>query len=174
MPCKYVSSGFFFLVVKGRDGFSLVDTMLALCVMAIALTVSMPSFSDYIANRELRNATRDIAGDFFELKAMAVSESRIYQIIFRPESNTYTIQRCRYAGSHCESNAFENVATKGMSDFRGNIRIEHAKFGSGSTIRFQTRGTASPGSVRLKNRLASESAVIVNITGRTRLQWMIN
>jgi prepilin-type N-terminal cleavage/methylation domain-containing protein len=154
-------------------GFSLIEIFVVICIIAIMAALSMPSMSNFIANRELKNATRDIVGEFFEFKERALSESRVFQIAFDVDSNSYTIQRCRDIGAHCESKVFEDIATRNMSAFKGNIKIEHAAFGTGSTIRFQTRGTANPGSVRLKNRLESEARVVVNITGRTRVEWAL-
>jgi Tfp pilus assembly protein FimT len=145
--------------------------LVALGIVSVMAMVTVPFLTDYIANRELKNASREIVGDFYRMKERAVSETRVYQISLDSSANSYTVERCAQSGQYCLSNEFEVVETRGLSAFKGNVKLESAKFGAGHTIRFQTRGTASPGSVRLTNRLGSAASVIVNITGRTRIAW---
>jgi Tfp pilus assembly protein FimT len=160
-------------IIRKSSGFSLVEMLTTLGVIATIAIVSIPILSNYTANRDLKSAARIIAAEIFELKERAMSESRVYQIDFNQEANSFTVQRCLETGSHCPSGEFENIAIRSLNDVSRDVKILSANFSGRPVIRFQTRGTANPGKVKLKNRLESEASVTVNITGRTYVQSVL-
>jgi len=146
-------------------GFTLIDATITVAIIAIVSAIAVPQFNQFVVSRDFKNATRDIVGDIFELKQRALSEDTKHRIEFHAESNTYDILRCSSTGSSCDTYTVL-LATKSPSSFRNGIIIKEAVFGSGQSITFQTRGTASMGHVLLTNG-EMNAKITVNITGRT-------
>ena len=57
-------------------GFTLIELMLTLVIMAILITVGVPSFVDFIASQHVRTTASDIVGDMSFARAEAIKESR--------------------------------------------------------------------------------------------------
>ena len=164
--------------MKRRKGFTLVELMIVVCILAIISAIGGLWLHSYTLNRNLRTAARDIASDFAIYKERAVSDNIIYQIAFNtPVIGSYTIQSVVNA-------VVTNLTTKSPSTFGSDITILSATFGpnASQTIRFNTRGTVSdPGGqqllnndgVVLKNSRNSQATVTVNLTGRTYVTFNI-
>jgi len=86
---------------KDRCGFSLVEVSIVVTIIVIISVLAIPSFSQYLANRNLKNAARDIVGDIFELKHRALAEDMKCRIKFNTDMNNYEIWRCGNSGSSC-------------------------------------------------------------------------
>src|ERR1700690_3631956 len=79
---------------KGQQGFSLIEMLMVTAIIAIVAAISIPLFGGFVANRNLKSAARNIAGDIFDVKARATSEDRSYQITFNAGLNNYVIRQC--------------------------------------------------------------------------------
>jgi prepilin-type N-terminal cleavage/methylation domain-containing protein len=138
-------------------GFSLIELLIALALVAIVATIAVPQFQRYSDNVNLKNAAREMSGDFSTAKQMAIENNRDYRIAIDVAGNSYTLTRTDTAAVEW---------TKSLASFGGGARITGTTF-SGAAITFQKRGTASNGRVVLQNVRGSWAHVHVNITGRT-------
>jgi len=137
--------------IRKAGGFTLIELIIVLALLAIVAAIASPSFHRMAINAGLRSAAKDIMSDFANLKARAVAENTPFAITFAGDNYT-----------------FPGLANPKSPRAFGNISITGVNFGGGSTINFQTRGTASAGSVTLReNSRNSEATITVNITGRT-------
>jgi type II secretion system protein H len=59
-----------------NSGFTLVELMITLVIMAIVITVGLPSFNDFVASQRVRTAASDLAADMAFARAEAIKESR--------------------------------------------------------------------------------------------------
>ncbi len=149
-------------------GFSLIELMITIGILAIIAAIGWVNLHAYTLNRNLKSAAREIVTDFNMCKARAISENTTYQITFVPGTNSsYTIQPI-------------NV-TKRPSSFGAGIEISSAAFGPASslTVNFSARGTVSPlggaaDGVVLQNSRASRATVTVNTMGRTYVTFDIH
>ena len=67
------------LALSNRQrGFSLVEVSIVLTIIVILSVLAIPSFSQYLANRNLQNAAEDIDGDIVELKHRVLAEDMKY------------------------------------------------------------------------------------------------
>lgn len=151
-----------------NQGFSLVELMIVIAIIAVMTGVASINWLRYSSNTDLKNAARDIASDFQNCKAKAISESRDYQISFTTgTSSSYTIT----APANAVLAAVNT--TKLMSSFGSGIRIvfESGCNGYGAApvnvILFETRGTSKMGCVKLTNTRGSSAAITTNITGKS-------
>jgi len=143
--------------MKSRKGFTLVELMITIALLAIVATILGLNLHAYTLNRNLKSAAREIVSDFFVYRARAVSEGKTYRIAFDIDGNSYTIQ----PGS-------STPVTRSPLAFGSDIRIIAASFGGGHAENFLARGTESPfGNIKLVNSRQSNATIKVNITGRT-------
>lgn len=149
--------------IKHDEGFTLVELLIAIAVLAIVAAVAGVNLNAFTLNRNLQSAARNIASDFFLCKERAISENTSYQIVFDIAGRSYTIQP-----------GTPSAITRRLSEFGPDIELISASFGSGKTVHFQTRGTISPfGNVKLKNSRQSKATIKVNMTGRTHVAFDI-
>jgi prepilin-type N-terminal cleavage/methylation domain-containing protein len=142
-------------------GFSLVEMLIVMAIVGILAALSTYAWQRYTLNTHLRTAARNVVGDFQRCKAKAVSESRTYQMKFTVGTDTYTISApASPSGSRPALNQTRTlVADAGAVKITDMIPI-------GQTITFQTRGTATPGRVKLANNRNSEATITNNQTGK--------
>jgi prepilin-type N-terminal cleavage/methylation domain-containing protein len=160
--------------MERRKGFTLVELMIVVFMLAFISTIGGLWLHNYTLNRNLRTAARDIASDIAIFKERAVSDNRTYQIAFNATApGSYTIQSVVNA-------VVTNLMTKSPSAFGSGITIISATFGAGAspTVIFSPRGTVSPlggalDGVVLRNSRNSQATVTVNLTGRTYVTFVI-
>jgi prepilin-type N-terminal cleavage/methylation domain-containing protein len=160
--------------MKRPKGFTLVELMIVVFLLAFMSTIAGLWLQSYTINRNLRSAARDIASDFAIFKERAVSDNITYQIAFNITApGSYTIQSVVGV-------VVTDLATKRPSSFGSGITIVSATFGAGAspTVIFNPRGTISPlggalDGVVLRNSRASQATITVNMTGRTYVTFNI-
>ncbi len=148
-------------------GFSLIELIIALALVAIVSAIAVPQFQRYSANADLKAAAREVASDFFNTRQQAiegtVGENLDYRITFNVGENSYGLYR-RQTGTASWSTAW----TKSLTSFGNGISIGSVNFSGGSAVNFQKRGTISSwGDATLRNQRGSTAIVTVNSTGRT-------
>ena len=104
--------------MKSRKGFTLVELIIVIALLAIITAIGGVTFHSYTMNRNLKSAAREIVSDFFVYRARAVSEGKTYRIAFDIDGNSYTIQ----PGS-------STPVTRSPLAFGSDIRIIAASFG---------------------------------------------
>lgn len=145
--------------IKEQKGFSLVELMIVVAILAILGAIAVPSFQRYAIDSDLKSAARDIQGDFFLYKERAIAENRQYAIAFNVGANNYTI------------NDTPSI-TKTPSSFRSDISLTGTTGGSPiGTYEIQPRGTVAPGTISLINSRNSTATITINITGKTYVQF---
>ena len=141
---------------NGIKGFSLVEILTVLVIIAILLTIANSMFSAFRQRTNLREAAGALAGDMKLAKQRAVAENVEYTITFDVNNNSYRIQGGTYD------------VTKKLISFGTGIKILSQNYGG--TMNFQTRGTCDAGMVTLQNSLNSKKiAITSNITGRVTI-----
>ncbi|MGO9136698.1 MAG: GspH/FimT family pseudopilin [Syntrophales bacterium] len=164
--------------MKRRKGFTLIELMIVIFLLAFISAISGLMLQNYTLNRNLKTAARDIASDFALYKVRAISENTTYQIVFDTTvPGSYTIQSLVNPGP-----VVTNLMTKSPAAFGSGISIISAIFGGASqTVVFNPRGTISSpvgqllngDGVILQNSRTSQAIITVNLTGRTYVTFNI-
>lgn len=149
------------MIALDRKGYSLVEMLVVIAIIGVLLSVAMPYWAKYRQNSNLRTAARAVAADIFAMKQRSAGEMINYRITFDQNGNSYSM---------INTSTGNTVQTRNISDFGEGITITAVTFGS-SRINFETRGTASPGAVTLKNSKDSTATVTVSINGRTHVDF---
>jgi prepilin-type N-terminal cleavage/methylation domain-containing protein len=152
-------------------GFSLIELLIAMALVAIVAAIAVPQFQRYSTNTDLKTAAREVMGDFFNARQMAVENTAIiYRITFTVAGNSYVLSRSTPPA------AWENVwpNPKSLASFGSGISLYNVNFSGGAVVNFQKRGTVSAGTLILRNRLGSMAVITVNITGRTYVQYSMH
>ena len=149
-------------------GFTLVELMITVAIMAIAAGIAYPMLQRYAINGNLKTATRDISSDFARLKESAMAEMRMYQMQINTGNNTVTLQQCDAQGSPC-AGLWTPTQVKNLSGYANDIVFDASTAPTNYT--FQTRGTVNMGTIVLRNSRNSTATIRINITGRTNVQF---
>jgi prepilin-type N-terminal cleavage/methylation domain-containing protein len=163
-------------IPKKQNGFSLVEVLIVMGIIAIVAVVSSPFLGGFMDNRALKSATRDLTGDIFELRERAINENRWYQITLSVGANSYSMSQCNNVntGGTC-TGGYTQFAVKSPTAFRTGVRLTNVSFGT--TLQLSPRGLVNPvngGTIRIINDSASSATITINATGRPRVDWNLN
>jgi prepilin-type N-terminal cleavage/methylation domain-containing protein len=149
---------------RNTRGFTLIELIITIAIMAILVAVAFPNFQRIVANGNLKTAARDLVADFNSLKESAIAENREYILTF-PGGNAY-----EYTAPAAGGNPAVDVI-KRPSDISRDITGLAPSAGL-VAVNFRTRGTIDPpGNIVLTNRLGSTATITFNISGRTNVQF---
>jgi prepilin-type N-terminal cleavage/methylation domain-containing protein len=131
-----------------RGGFTLIEILLVVVIIAIAATIAIPMIGS-TSGMQIQSAANMIAADLEYAKSMAISRQKNYSVVFNPAGDYYEVH---------DSNGIiiKNPVTKldYKVDFRNDSRlnkvvIENATFDPSSdppTITFDYLGSPYSGS----------------------------
>jgi prepilin-type N-terminal cleavage/methylation domain-containing protein len=157
--------------IKATKGFSVLEIMIVLTILAVAVTTATPYFNKYRHNTNLREAARDLVSDINQIKERAVAESIQYRIVFDQGANTYKFQ----IEQPRDSNIYVDLAplaanTKSPASIGANITMSIMTF-AGGVITFQPRGTTTAGSVTLTNKVLSTAKITTTTMGKVYVEF---
>lgn len=150
---------------RGRPagGFSLIELVVVIALVAIVTAISVPQFQRYSTNADLKTAARTISADLFNARQASIEENlSVYRMTFNTGANSYALSR---------TDTGATLWTKSVASFGNSIALSSVSFSGGSVVSFQGRGTMSAGNLTLTNRLGSTATLTVNMTGRTYVQF---
>jgi len=74
---------------RGRGGFTLVELVISLAVMALALGLVVPAIDGGFRTREVWRSTRQFASTLRHMRSHAVVSGEIHELVIDPDNNTY-------------------------------------------------------------------------------------
>ena len=146
-------------IKKREQGFTLVEVMITLAVLAIMTSIATPNYLSFMQSYRLRGAASMVRGDLNKVKVLAIKSRLQYRVVFN--TNDYEL----WVGNLSSGSTTWTLNTvRNLSEYP-NITITAT---SGTPI-FNPRGTATGVTIGLQNGRGDLQQITVSITGRIRL-----
>jgi type IV fimbrial biogenesis protein FimT len=137
------------------DGFTLVELMTAISLLAILAAIGMPAFTRTLPGLRLTDAARQVATELQHVRMRAIARGIPQQIAF--SSASYVVQQCN--GS-CTNES-------------GNIALPSGITATAASApRFDPRGTATSAAAITLSNGSKQKYVCVKTIGRVNIQDM--
>jgi len=152
---------------KYCSGFTLIEVLMTMVVLAILVAIAVPTFSVWYPNYRLRSAAMDLYTNFQMTKSKAINNNREYAVVFNLGGGSYQIVSGGNDGSI--SSAGDNVVEEtitlskyesgvnygpgsAVNNWNGDAIGSSVTFGGNQEV-FTGRGTAnSNGTVYVQNK----------------------
>ncbi len=144
-----------------KRGFTLVEMMIVIALLAIIAAIAAPNFQTYMAQRRLNGAARQVMTDLMDARMKAVSENNQFKVFFL---DTHQYKVLDDENNNGTEDTGETSVTKDIqSDYPG------VTLSASAHPIFYPRGTAWGTTVTLTNTSGSKS-VSVSTAGRVKIQ----
>lgn len=147
------------LKTSNNHGFTLVELMITIALLAIVATIAVPNFTQFIRNNQVQ-AKADELGSFLQYaRAQAVSKRKTYEVNFSDISNKVTLKQQDQSGIERELTVTPATATL---RFKGN---------SNNLLVYLPNGTVEDSaniSVCFENEAANGYVIEVRASGLTQ------
>ncbi len=160
--------------VRQNSGFTLVELMVAVAVLAILLTIGIPAFQSTLDKRRLTGAVEQLYSDLQYARSEAIRQNKDVTVYFTGTStwcygmddDTSSPCNCSSAPDNCTVGNVRKVVPG--TDFR-NVTLSNNTFASGNVAFDPRRGTANQGTASLTSAAIGTVGVIVSNPGRVRI-----
>ncbi|WP_306533013.1 GspH/FimT family pseudopilin [Geobacter sp.] len=148
-------------------GFTIIEVMIAVAIMAILVAVALPPFVDWRNTLGYRQTARGMTAMLREARSLTITRNQQHMVVFKPNSSSYTLLRGNQAYNTQET-GWTQVQTQ-KSPANTAIRS-----GSGGTSMANVSVQFNPnGTVRLLDRKGAPSDGTATINEGTAMQYQI-
>jgi type IV fimbrial biogenesis protein FimT len=153
------------IVTQKKAGFTLVELMIVIAIMAILAGIAAPNFQTYMAQRRLNGAARQVMTDLMAARMKACSLNQSVKVFFYSD-HQYKI---------CDDANNDTTVDDGEGDVQlRDIQTEYfdVEFDSSNPPDpiFSSRGTASLVTITLNlTDFSGSKSITTNITGRVKI-----
>jgi type IV fimbrial biogenesis protein FimT len=149
-----------------QSGFTLIEMMIIIAILAIFAAIATPNFLSYLPKSRLNGAARQVMGDLMAARMKAVSQNCDVTVTFASGNPEYKIWTDSNNNDTIDSG--EEI-TKNIQSNYYDVIISST---TNNNIKFSSRGTASPLGetiITLTNSVGS-TKVNVSLTGRVKIE----
>ncbi|MFH0956003.1 MAG: GspH/FimT family pseudopilin [Candidatus Falkowbacteria bacterium] len=93
---------------KNHRGDMLIDLLVAISIIALLSTLTIPYLKKYQPNLKLNATARDLTTDLRYAQQLTVTEQKVYQVVFDLINNKYQIQKIDTATTTIKTVALES------------------------------------------------------------------
>ena len=148
----------------GARGFSLIEMMVVVLILAIVATTAIPNLIAWRSGMKLRAAVNELRNDLESARARAVKENAKVTVAFIPAAGQYRL-------TYQDPDA--NTILLKSQTLPAGVRIASENpvytLNSDSTS-FSSRGTADPGTIVLANQQGKTSAISISFIGKIEVK----
>lgn len=160
-----------------EEGFTFVEIITVLGIIALMLAISLPSISDWRKNLNYRQVARQITGMLGEARGRAINDNLQYMVVVDPLASNYQIYKGNqtYNSSYTAIaqsliNAQADVTLRKGSDGTSIVPV-YIQFNPNGTAKFAAAdGTVSDNNISVNDKTRQVYLITVTPTGRVTLQ----
>lgn len=148
--------------MKSVSGFTIMEIMIVIAIIAIMSSIATPNLRNYMTQRRLNGASRQIMSDLMHARMQSVSHNNNFRVIFNGDGKQYTI---------LDDNNNDGDADSGEQAVGKNIQTDYpgVTFNSNNNPIFSPRGTASSLPTITVTNSGGTKTITVAITGRVKI-----
>lgn len=105
-------------IMQKASGFTLMELMVTIAIIAIISTIAVPNFIAWVPKFKLGSASRDILSVVQKTRLQAVKDNTVYTVLFNVGNESYTVFQDDGAGTP------DAAPVDGMPDGRNNGILE--------------------------------------------------
>lgn len=156
-------------VLKTTGGFSKAELLIVLAVVAIVVTISIPSLQAFQMSLDYRQTAREMASALRQARSLAVAMNREHKVEFDIPGRQYRVKRGNRANQSTDWAAGEWVTVPSGVAL---MRNKYCDNGSDTSIEFNPNGTANSQYVCVmgsSNAKKYRVGVPQSVTGRVKI-----
>jgi type IV fimbrial biogenesis protein FimT len=158
-----VAEKIFIMKTLKKNGFSLLELMIVVAIMAIVSAFAAPRLGDYMAERRLNGAAQTMMADLMSARQKAVGQNNAFKVFFNTDHHGYRI---------LDDDNGDGAITTGEALEVRDIQRDYydVTFSASADPVFSARGTAFGTTVTLTSaRTGGQRYVRVASTGRVKI-----
>ena len=154
-------------------GFTIVELLIVLMVLAIAAAVVIPSIGT-AADSQAISAARVVASDLEVARSLAVTTQQPYSLVFSPDLKAYKVVANYGGGAYAAAVPVPHPVVQGklfevvLAEQRGMgaVTVSSATFGSAPYVTFNSQGEpSSPGIATIRSGNVAMQVSVAILTG---------
>ena len=161
-----------------HSGFTLMELMITLAILAILVAIAAPSFSGLLERRKVQGAGDVLFADLMFAKTEAIKRNKTVNITFKGSAATWcygitveTFCDCTDNVPACEIDCVKKIVTQ--DDYPG-VSMESNSFptiagGDKYTLFAPLRGSSKAGTLKFSVSSGAELGAVVSSIGRVRM-----
>lgn len=148
------------------QGFSILELIVILSLLGLFLAISVPNFADWLHTYRLKTAAYTLANHLRQARLSAVYEGVSYQLQIKDKNQGNFYQVVQDPGG--VNRVLDSIGQVILDAEYKEIFIVSTP--SSGKITFTPKGGASTGTIILQNSKGEQRKVIVNNTGRVKIE----
>jgi type IV fimbrial biogenesis protein FimT len=144
--------------MKKNAGFSLIELMTVIAILAILIAVSTPNVFRWLSTQRFNSAVRDVQASIENMRMFAVKENSQSIITFTDDANNYETDKWKRG---------VNTHDIEVHDLPAGVTVS-SDFADGELV-FSSRGMATPGIITINGPSGLSLQITVSMTGSSRI-----